>query len=160
MSSLQISRARLYLALYVRDGVPPHSQRDDRYHWALLEVRRNSSQATRFHARDYFNNPTQTHWIYEEINVSARGTPKLLAQMYIGDVVDDQRLCEILRDAPVLQESGWNCLDWVSGAMEMVWEDAILEGGTINEWEMLRTAVLRAADTEVERREGIVRALL
>lgn len=156
-------RDRFYLALYARDGISPHSQAEDRYHWALLAIpsTSNSSQATRFHARDYFTGPSQTHWIYEEIHVSARVTPKLLSKTYIGDVVDNERLYEVLRDTPIRQQEwGWNCVDWVSEAVGLVWDAELLEGGRLDGLESLKGEALRAADRDVERREGLVRALL
>jgi hypothetical protein len=162
MTDSQSSKIRLYLALYLRDGVEPGSQSPDRYHWALLAVPANDNSlqpiAIRFHARDYYNSPDQTHWIYEEIHVSARGTPKLLTQTYIGDVIEQERLLEILRDAPVKQEKGWNCVSWVRRAMEMIWAEGILEGGRQDRWEALKLEALKGADADIVRREA--RALL
>lgn len=160
MTDSQKSNDRLFLALYVRDGVSAHSQAEDRFHWALLAVPSNNSQATRFHARDHFISHNQTHWLYEEIHVSARGTPKLLAQTYIGDIADNERLFEILRDAPVAQETGWNCISWVTGAMEAVWESEALESGRLDRLEFLKREALRAADAEYARREDMVKARL
>jgi hypothetical protein len=164
MTDSQSSKVRLYLALYIRDGVTVRSQALDHYHWALLAISSKDKSlqpiATRFHARDYYINPSQTHWIYEEIHVSSRGTPKLLSQTYIGDVVETERLFEILRDAPVKQEMGWNCVSWVRGAMEMVWADEVLEGGKRDAWEGLEWKALIEADAEVVRRERRVRAVL
>jgi hypothetical protein len=154
------SKLRLYLALYIRDGVTTHSQAEDRYHWALLAIPETNIQATRFHARDYFINPNQTHWIYEEVHVSALGTPKLLAQTYIRDVVNDEGLLEILRDVPIRQEKGWNCVDWIESALKMVWDEEVVERGKYSGIEMLKSEALRAADGEVARREETVRALL
>jgi hypothetical protein len=34
-----------------------------------------------------------------------------------------------MRDAPVKQEKGWNCVNRVRSAMEMVWAEDVLEGG-------------------------------
>jgi hypothetical protein len=162
MTDSQSSKVQFYLALYIRDGVAPGSQASDRYHWALLAIPSNDNSlqliATRFHARDYYSGPNQTHWIYEEIHVSARGTPKLLSQTYIGDIVEKERLFEIMRDAPVKQEKGWNCVKWVKSAMEMVWAEDVLEGGRHDGWEALKWEALRGADADVVRRES--RALL
>jgi hypothetical protein len=161
MTDSQNARDRLYLALYVRDGIAPTYQGEDRYHWALLEVpSNNNNQATRFHARDHFISVDQTHWLYEEIHVSPRGTPKLLSQTYIGDVVDNEGLFEILRDAPVMQDGRGNCVSWVEVAMQLVWEGGVLEGGRRNSMELLKSLALKAADAEVIRKKNIVRALL
>jgi hypothetical protein len=165
MTDSKISNHRLYLALYSRDGVSSHSQEEDRYHWALLATSTNSDVATRFHARDYFTNANQTHWIYEEIHVSARGTQKLLSKTYIGDIADEERLLEIIRDAPIRQdEEGWNCVSWVREVLEMMWEDGEVLSGELAFWgtegsELTREA-LAVADIESARREVMVKALL
>ena len=163
-SASQSSRFRLHLGLYIRDGLTPGFRGPDRYHWAFLAIPgKNSSHqeiATRFHARDYYINPDDTHWIYEEIHVSAHKTPKLLSRTYIGDVVDEERLFEIMRDAPVSQERGWNCVNWIESAMESVWEDGVLEGGNRNGWEELKFRALAEADADVVKREEKARALL
>lgn len=151
---------RLYLSLYIRDGVSAHSQALDRYHWALLAIPAHGDQATRFHARDYFAEPSQTRWIYEEVHVPARGTPKLLSQTYLGDIINNEQLAEILRDTPIDQKNGWNCVDWVERAVELMSEGGALEGGDLKGLELLESQALRAADKEVARREVAVRALL
>ncbi|KAE9376198.1 hypothetical protein N431DRAFT_437522 [Stipitochalara longipes BDJ] len=164
MTDSHPSRVSLYVALYIRDGVKLPSQALDRYHWALLAIPSNESHldaiATRFHARDYYIEENQTHWIYEEIRVPAHGTSKLLSQTYLGDVVEEERLVEILRDARVGQEKGWNCVDWVRGAVDGVWEEEVLEDGRGVGWEALQGRSLMGADEEVVRREKSVRMLL
>ena len=153
MTATQNAKDQLCLALYVRDGVNAHSQDEDRYHWALLAVPSQSNRALRFHARDYFTDSDQTHWIYEEIHVSARGTPKLLSQTYIGYISDNERLFGILREAPIMQEKGWNCESWIDEAMAMVWEDGVLEAGRLKDLKSLKRDALVAADAEILRRE-------
>lgn len=74
--------------------------------------------------------------------------------------MDDERLFEILRDAPIKQEKEWNCVDWVVQAIEMACGDRVLEGVRLNLLGLLMMEALRAADAEVVRREGVVRALL
>ncbi|KAN0110808.1 hypothetical protein V8E51_007195 [Hyaloscypha variabilis] len=160
----QSSGFRLYLALYIRDGLSLGFQGPARYHWAFLAIPGNNSShpdiATRFHARDYYINPDETHWIYEEIHVSALGTPKLLSKTYIGDVSDEDRFLEAVRDAPVKQDKGWNCVNWIESAMEMIWEDGVLENGKRDGWEELKLKALLEADADVVRREERARALL
>jgi len=163
-SASQSSGFRLFLALYIRDGLTPGFDGPDRYHWAFLLIpgnkNRNPEIATRFHARDYYINPDETYWIYEEIHVSAHKTPKLLSRTFIGDVRDEEGLLEIMRDAPVSQEKGWNCVHWIESAIGGVWEDGVLEGGDRNGWEELKFRALREADAEVVKREEKARALL
>ena len=167
MTDSRFSNLRLYLALYIRDGVPLHTETADRYHWALLAIpshKTNTStntqlQATRFHARDYFTESNQTHWIYEEVHVSSLGTPKLLAQTFIGDIVDEEGLLEVLRDVEIRQLKGWNCVDWVESAVEGIWEEGVVERGKYNGIEMLKETALREADVEAARRVGM-KALL
>lgn len=158
------STGRLYLALYSRDGlVPSFPPKEDRYHWALLAIAANGNQATRFHARDFFSSPDQTHWLYEEIHVDARGTPKLLAKALIGDINDWDGLFEILRDVPIDQETtGWNCLSWIRDALRAVGEgERVVSGRSgVHSWSALRRLALAAADAEKIRRDRVVKALL
>lgn len=152
---------RLYLALYIRDGVVPSlAAKEDRHHWALLAIPSQSNRATRFHARDFFSSPDQTHWLYEEIHVDANGTPKLLAQKFIGDIVDMDRLFEILRDVPLEQDTpGWNCVSWIRTALDAMAEDTevLSNGSEVLSWTELRDLALVAADAEVARRDSAVK---
>lgn len=154
----------LYLALYSRDGLVPTSPpREDRHHWALLAIPSGSNQATRFHARDYFSSPDETHWLYEEIHVDARGTPKLLAKTLIGDINDWERFLEILRDVPIVQETaGWNCVSWIKHALRAVGEDGAVVSGRsgVRSWSALRRLALGLADGEKARRDATVKAVL
>ena len=156
--------SRLYVALYIRDGLPPGLHpKDDRYHWALLAISSNSNQATRFHARDFFSSPEQTRWFYEEIHVDARGTPKLLAKTLLGDIHGMERLFEALRDVPLVQQTaGWNCISWIRGALDAIEEDGeVLSGDSyIRDWVELKMLVLDAADAEKARRDSLVKVLL
>lgn len=154
---------RLHLALYIRDGlvlsVPPQ---EDRYHWALLAIPANSNKATRFHARDFFSGQDETHWLYEEIHVDARGTPKLLTKTLIGDINDWDGLFEILRDVPLDQETAdWNCLSWIRDALRAVGQDGTVVSGRsgVGCWSALRRFVLGAADAEKARRDTMGKVL-
>ena len=157
-------RSRLYLALYSRDGlVPTFPPKEDRYHWALLAIPDNNGQATRFHARDFFTSLDETHWLYEEIHVDPKGTPKLLAKTLIGDINDWDRLLEILRDVPIDQVTPcWNCVLWIRDALRAVGEDRGVVSGRsgVGSWSALRKLALGAADIEQSRREATVKALL
>jgi hypothetical protein len=158
-----MSTDRLYLALYSRDGLSPSAlQRDDRHHWALLAIPASSHKATRFHARDFFSSPDETHWLYEEIHVDARGTPKLLTKTLIGDINDWDGFFEILRDVPLDQEMiGWNCLTWIRDALRALGQDAAVVSGRsgVGSWSRLRRVALAAADAEKERRDAVMEAL-
>jgi hypothetical protein len=153
---------RLYLALYTRDNfIPSLLESDDRYHWALLLVPSiidnlvKPNQATRFHIRNYHSGPHHTNWLYEEIGVDATGTPKLLTQNLIGDVVDVEGLLELIRDLPIVQTTeGWDCVGWLRSALNAIEEDGHVISVASGEasWERLRKLALLAADTESERR--------
>jgi hypothetical protein len=157
MIDSQSQKDVLYLALYFRDGILPSSAlKDDRYHWALLAIPSHDKNlrkhALRFHARDYYSSPDQTHWIYEEIHVDARGTPKLLAQIRIGDILDTDRLLEILRDVPIVQDlAGWNCIEWIKDALDSLEMDAEAVRGGLD-WVKLRKLGLSAADAKMAGR--------
>lgn len=156
---------RLYLALYIRDGINPTYTGIDRHHWALLTLPNDTqAKATRFHARDFYTSPEETHWIYEELHVSAAGTPKLLSQIFIGDIVDEERFVEIVRDVRVRQEEGWNCVAWVEEAVRGVRGQDVLGDGDGDEneevWEVVKARALESADWETVKRRERVRALL
>lgn len=164
MVDSQTPQNRLYVALYVRDGVVPRmAAKEDRYHWALLAISSESSQATRLHARDFFSSPEETHWLYEEMHVDAKGTPLLLTQTLIGDVIDTDRLFEVLRDVPLQQDTpGWNCVSWIRAALDaMAEEPEVLSNGEGSLlWPELRDLALNAADAVAAMRDVAVKALL
>jgi hypothetical protein len=155
-------QGRLYLALYKRDDYRPSIfEKDDRYHWALLAIPSSvtssakTTKATRVHARDYYSSPDQTHWIYEEIRVDAAGTPKLLAQILVSDIVDMERLFELLRDLPIVQDQKeWNCISWLRSAFTAMEDETEVVKWSSSEhsWMSLRNSALATADaTTIER---------
>ena len=154
------AKDRLYLALYYRDGFPTDSQSEDRFHWALLNIPGAGHQATRFHARDHFVGAEQTHWLYEEIHVPIERTQKLLSRTYLGDVDNNERLLEIVRDVLIEQRDGWNCRSWVETAVALVWHEGLVDGGTTKELNGLKDEALTAADTELAKKENTVKAML
>ena len=155
---------KLFLALYIRDHyIPSIIENEDRYHWALLAIpaliasSADMTKATRFHIRDYYSGPDQTHWIYEEIPVNAAGTPKLLAQIPIGDIRDMETLIELVRNLPIVQQvEGWNCVAWIESALKALEEDGEAVSATSDDlsWLRLRNVALRAADAETFRRSA------
>jgi len=164
MTVQPLPQGRLYLALYIRDGYKPSLiESDDRYHWALLAIPSDTSnstktdQATRFHIRDYHSGPAETAWIYEEINVDASGTPKLLAQILIGDIIDTESLLELIRDLPFVRETeGWNCVGWLKSAVDAIelakYGEVVSKNSGQHSWLQLRNLALSAADAEALRR--------
>ncbi|KAF2674912.1 hypothetical protein BT63DRAFT_420173 [Microthyrium microscopicum] len=169
MTDPSLQQEKLYIALYTRDFYETEEAEDDgRYHWALLAVPPQPlpilneptiiKKATRFHARDYHSGPSETHWLYEEIRVNPTGTQKLLAQIPIGDILDNERFLELIRDLPIEQGvEGWNCVTWIKSALSAIDEDGEVVSGGMDEhaWMMLRVMALRAADTEVERKTAL-----
>lgn len=154
----------LYLALYSRDGVDlTLHPKEDRHHWALLAISSGSNRATRFHAINFFSSPEQTHWLYEEVHVDARGTPKLLAQTLIGEIVDLDRLLDVLRDVLLDQETpGWNCVSWIRSALDAIDEDCEVLSSPwgIGDRAGFEQLILNAADAEKTRRGIVVKAML
>jgi len=100
--------------------------------------------------------------MYEEIHVRAAGSPKLLSQTYLGDVADPDRLFDILRDVPVEQWDGWNCVAWVETALKMISgeDEDMLEVGPLAGMRQLKREALEAADAEVARKEALTKAML
>ncbi|TID26769.1 hypothetical protein E2P81_ATG01232 [Venturia nashicola] len=143
---------RLFIALYIRDGVlqPSMPDEEDKYHWAFLLVPKDqtpTSQALRINARNYHNSLDTTAWYYEEIKVPIGDTPKLLCQKYIGDIINLEAALETLRDIPLRQgDPEWNCVLWVQDALEVLRGEY---GGTKFEaeleWLALREEVMEAA---------------
>ncbi|KAE9993507.1 hypothetical protein EG327_004761 [Venturia inaequalis] len=143
---------RLFVALYIRDGVlkPSMPDEEDKYHWALLLVPINqapTSQALRINARNYHNSLDTTAWYYEEIKVPVGDTPKLLSKKYIGDIINLEDALEALRDTPLRQgDPKWNCVLWIQDALDVLRGEY---GGTKFEaeieWPALREEVMEAA---------------
>ncbi|KAH7196259.1 hypothetical protein BKA60DRAFT_601355 [Fusarium oxysporum] len=59
------------------------------------------------------NHPIRS-WIYEEIPLSnVRSTNNLLARIIIAKIEDEDRLVEIIRNTPVVQnDPNWRCRTW------------------------------------------------
>jgi hypothetical protein len=163
-----LPQGKLYLALYTRDNyVPSIIENDDRYHWALLVIPstlnnsvQTTGKATRLHARDYYSSPDQTRWIYEEIRVDAAGTPKLLAQIIVGDIVDMEMLFELVRDLPIVQgKKEWNCVFWLKSAFDAMEQDGEVVTWSSREpsWLSLRNLALVTADAVTAKRLNAVR---
>ncbi|EEP82877.1 predicted protein [Uncinocarpus reesii 1704] len=91
-----------------------------RYHWGFLmgpkEEAKNEVPGMRFHVK----NAPGTEWIYEEVRLAnVRSTINLLARIVVAKVEDEERLKNILRSVPVVQnDPDWSCWNFESGLAE------------------------------------------
>jgi hypothetical protein len=107
-----------------------------------------TSRALRLHARNYFSGPESVTWYFEEVHVPVKATPKLLATIPVGQVIDVERLLEILRDIPIRQNDlDWNCVSWIQEALDELSHDstALEVEGLGGDWLALRDSVMGAA---------------
>jgi hypothetical protein len=93
-------------------------------------------------------------WYYEEAHVAAKGTSKLLATIPVGEVVDMDKMLEILRDIPIQQgDVEWNCVSWMKMAVDELSHDGTaLEIHDLGkDWQSLRDSAIWAADQKANQ---------
>ncbi|RAK85349.1 hypothetical protein BO79DRAFT_201075 [Aspergillus costaricaensis CBS 115574] len=166
------NKPRLYISLHARGGGirPKMPDKEDTYHWSLtiLPKHKHLSPKTKpmvvgttYHVRDLptpipSTTGTSTDmifkWTYDERSTTL--DTMVLVRIFIGKVVDRERLVEILRGVPVPGgggegvevegEEGWNCVSWVRGAIERIRDDEneVLGKGSVLEWRVVRDAAM------------------
>ncbi|KAL9567436.1 hypothetical protein ACKAV7_008386 [Fusarium commune] len=121
------NKNRLYIALYP-SGVVNNEER--RYHWGFLIGPKNEKGAEVSGMRYHVKNHPIRSWIYEEIPLSnVRSTNNLLARIVIAKIEDEDRLVEIIRNTPVVQnDPNWRCRTWVAQALSRIAQDGMATG--------------------------------
>ncbi|KAI9751895.1 MAG: hypothetical protein M4579_005852 [Chaenotheca gracillima] len=148
-------KLRLYVSLYARGGVE-----HDRYHWALTtgpktELETDDSFGLRFHVKQIVDpkgpSPNSTLWQYEQMDMKAFATRMILIRVLIAKVLDYEKLEEIIRNAPVVQDDpSWTCRIWVKNTVAILAAKKCAIGTSTMDWakieETARTYVRQKKD--------------
>jgi hypothetical protein len=92
----------------------------------------------------------QSVWHYEERAIDLQSTLMVLARVVIGKVKNTDRLKSILRNIPVRPEvPGWNCVDWVKEALQVVTSDGkTLDSTSIPTWDSIRDTAMKYVNSK------------
>ncbi|KAL2022381.1 hypothetical protein VTK56DRAFT_5448 [Thermocarpiscus australiensis] len=130
------NKKRLYVALYP-SGVTGNEER--RYHWGFLVGPKIEDKpqvpGKRYHVK---NSPTGV-WVYEELDLpDVRLTTNLLARILIAKLTDEERLVQILRTTPVVQnDPSFRCRTWVADALARIKADGKAVGTSQLDWDKI-----------------------
>jgi hypothetical protein len=77
--------------------------------------------------------------VYEEVPLAnVRSTTNLLARILIAKIEDEQRLVNILRSTPVVQDDpNWRCRTWLAHALHRIKEDGKAVGTAQLDWAVI-----------------------
>ncbi|KAL4881280.1 hypothetical protein BJY04DRAFT_62723 [Aspergillus karnatakaensis] len=127
------NKKRLYVALYP-SGVTGNEER--KYHWAFLVgpkvERENEASGTRYHVK---NDPTMG-WEYQAHEIpDVRITTTLLARFLIAKIENEERLIDIIRSIPVIQnDPTWRCRTWLANVLAAIVQDGKAVGTSELNW--------------------------
>ena len=78
-------------------------------------------------------------WAYEEIPLrNVRTTNNLLARILIAKIEDEDRLINLLRGLPVVQDDpSWRCRTWVASALAAIAKDGKCVGTAELDWQKI-----------------------
>ncbi|KAM7197043.1 hypothetical protein V8F20_006796 [Naviculisporaceae sp. PSN 640] len=142
------NKDRLYVALYARGGGPTMPGGEDKYHWALLTGPKNEqsgSPGNRMHAREY-PSPTGSTWAYEHRDITMNATNMILVRIVVGKITNMNRLLEIVGNVPIRGNvPGWNCVEWVREALQLLGQDDTALGTKVTDWQTVRDAAMEYA---------------
>lgn len=96
-----------------------------------------------YHAKNNFKAEVGSDWAFEEIDCQLSNTMRLLVRVMIGNIVDKNRVVDILRNRPIRQgQPGWNCVSWVKEALETLWADPKALGTSVTGWDEVSQGAL------------------
>jgi hypothetical protein len=86
----------------------------------------------RYHVK---NHPI-TGWQYEEVSLlNVQSTVNLLARILIAKIENEERLVELLRSIPVVQDDpNWRCRTWMANALAALKADGKAVGTAQLDW--------------------------
>ncbi|KAF5547553.1 hypothetical protein FPHYL_10142 [Fusarium phyllophilum] len=75
-------------------------------------------------------------WVYEELSLpNIRSTTRLLARIVIAKVEDEDRLVEIVRNTPVVQnDPNCRCRTWIADVLSRIAQDGGAVGTSELDW--------------------------
>jgi hypothetical protein len=110
-----------------------------RYHWAFLVGPKTEKDAEVPGKRYHVKNPINRGWVYEELELrNVRTTDNLLVRVLIGKVADLERLENVFRSVPVVQnDPNWRCRTWTRHAVEALAADGKAMGTSVLDWQKI-----------------------
>jgi hypothetical protein len=86
------------------------------------------------------NNP-RSQWSYEGIEVdNIKNATNLLARVLIAKIEDHERLENIFRSIPVIQnDPAWRCRTWIESALSGIANDGNAVGTSVLDWKRIET---------------------
>ncbi|KAH7248414.1 kinase-like domain-containing protein [Fusarium solani] len=102
--------------------------------------------------RYHVKNPISQGWMYEEVELrNVRTTGNLLVRILIAKVRDEERLANIFRNVPIVQDDpNWRCRSWVANALAAVKEDGRAVGRAELDWGNIENVARRYAGEKTE----------
>lgn len=98
------------------------------------------------HAREY-PSPTGSTWVYEHRDITMNPTAMILVRVVVGKITDMNQLVTILESVPVRGNVlGWNCVEWVKEALQLLGEDKTALGTKVTDWNTVRDAAMEYAE--------------
>lgn len=115
----------------------------NRYHWSFLvgpKVERKGKNAKARGTMYHVKYPSTKIWEYEERELSdVRGGPRLFVRLLIGKVTNENRLKQIFRGIPVVQnDPSWTCSTWMMNALAAIESDGTAVGTSVLDWATMR----------------------
>ncbi|KID83802.1 hypothetical protein MGU_08887 [Metarhizium guizhouense ARSEF 977] len=138
------NKKRLYVALYPSGIVNDETRR---YHWGFVVGPKvedqDSVQGMRYHVK----NPISRGWVYEEAELrDVRSTNNLLIRILVAKVLDEERLANIFRAVPIVQnDANWRCRTWIANAVAAVKQDGRAVGRAVLDWGEIERVARRFA---------------
>lgn len=132
------NKKRLYVALYPSGVIHMEERKYEclffdfpffnkgsspyRYHWAFVVGPKVEDQPQVPGIRYHVKKSAKQGWIYEEVSLAnEQSTARLLARIVIAKVEHGNRLVEIFRSTPVVQnDPNWRCRTWVADVLSKV----------------------------------------
>ncbi|KAF4449210.1 hypothetical protein F53441_7468 [Fusarium austroafricanum] len=127
------NKNRLYIALYP-SGVVNNEER--RYHWGFLIGPKDEAGDVVKGMRHHVKNHPARGWVYEAVSLTnVKNTNNLLARVMIAKIEDENRLAEIFRNTPVVQDDpNWRCRTWVAEVLSRIAGDGRAVGTAELDW--------------------------
>lgn len=107
-----------------------------RYHWGFL-VGPKIETEPQVPGKQYHVKNTLLHgWAFEEMELeNVKNAVNLLARIMIAKVEDEERLAEIFRQTPVVQnDPNWRCRTWVADVLARIAADGRAAGTGELKW--------------------------
>ncbi|KAI5850815.1 hypothetical protein GGS23DRAFT_91139 [Durotheca rogersii] len=143
------NKKRLYVALYP-SGVGNNEER--RYHWGFLVGPKVEGEHPVRGMHYHVKNPVALGWVYEEVELpDVRNTNNLLVRVLVAKIIDEERLANIFREVPVVQDDpDWRGRTWVANALRALREDGRAVGRAVLDWGEIETVARQYAGEKTE----------